>query len=261
MQTKGDGVLGTHDCQRWFQDSAIDSCSEQNDRIDLDGNQGQTSVWYVLAAWEEEKEGPCFPDGSGDGLQIPTTGWPGPNAGVSLSIPGTPWSGNFVPVYWFMGYSNYQGEIPLAANPASEFGGTANCETPPQSWAASAFGAMGIFQDGTTACPGGLDYGGGPDGGTQPDGYGAYEPEEDDGEFGEPEWIDLGGDPTDPLDIHLVESDGSTSVLELTIGGSYRTPVEIGDSTYYQMSLATAPPNAVSLGYGDETNDRRAGDG
>jgi hypothetical protein len=189
-------------CARYFQEFAIDSCSEQNSRIDLDGNQGQSSVWFVLAAWAEEKEwcgaefgfaqydstiyafissGPCFPDGSGGGLEIPTAGWPGPNAGVALSISGAPWSGNFVPVYFFAGYAYYQGEMPLAANPSSEFGGTANCETPPQSWAATAFGAMGIFQDGTSACPEELDGGGGGlDGGMQPDGaegYGGYEPD------------------------------------------------------------------------------------
>jgi gingipain R len=258
-------------CQRYFQDFAIDSCSEQNNRIDLDGNQGQTSVWYVLAAWGEEKEwcgaefgfaafdstiygftqwGPCFPGGANDGLQLATTGWPGPNAGVSLSISSTPWSGNFVPIYWFMGYSYYQGEIPLAVNPGSAFGGTANCETPPQSWDATAFGGMGIFQEGTYACPEGLDGGGGGlDGGMQPDGaggYGGYEPDGEGQEFGEPEWVGLGGDPGDPLDVHLVESDGSTSVLELTIGGFYRTPVEIEGKTYYQISLAEEPVSADS---------------
>ncbi len=194
-------------CARYFQEFAIDSCSEQNNRIDLDGNEGAGSVWFVLAAWAEEKEwcgtefgfaaydstiyvfeqwGPCFPDGSGGGLQIPTAGWPGPNAGVSLSISGTPWSGNFTPVYWFAGYAYYEGEIPLAVNPSSEFGGTANCQMPPQAFAASAFGAMGIFEDGISACPEELDQDeGGLDGGSQPDGAGDGEGyEENDGQGG-----------------------------------------------------------------------------
>jgi hypothetical protein len=164
-------------CERYFQDFAIDSCSEQSNRIDLDGNQGQTSVWYVLAAWGEEKEwcgaefgfadydstiylfqqwGPC----PSSALAIPTPGWPGPEEGIALSLPDTTWAGNFVPVYFFAGYAYEQGTIPLAANPASDFGGTANCAMPPQDWAAAVFGAMGIFEDGTAVCPGELDAGG-----------------------------------------------------------------------------------------------------
>jgi predicted outer membrane repeat protein len=244
-------------CQRYFQDFAIDSCSEQNNRIDLDGNQGETSVWYVLAAWGEEKQwcgaefgfadydsniyvfahwGPCFPDGSGGGMQIQAGGWPGPNAGVSLSISGTAWSGNFAPVYWFMGYSYYQGEIPLAVNPASEFGGTANCDSPPQSWDATAFGGMGIFQDGTSACPEGLDGAGGLDGGVQPDdSQGDYVP--DSPEEGAT-WVDLDGE---PFAVHLCEARGDTIVLEMTLDGFYKTAETINDTTYYHISLPGEP--------------------
>lgn len=184
---------GTDYCQRYWQEFAIDSCAEQHNRIDLDGSQGQSSVWYVLAAWSEEKQwcgaefgfadydstiylfdqrGPCFPD---QGMEIPMAGWPGPNKGVAVTTQDTPWSGSFVPIYWVSGYAYDEGEIPLAANPTSEFGGSANCETPPESWAATAFGGMGLFQDGTSACPEGLDGGGGLDGGMQPDGAWGYE--------------------------------------------------------------------------------------
>jgi len=184
-------------CARYFQEFAIDSCSQQNNRIDLDGNDGEESVWFVLAAWDEEKEwcgtefgfadydstiyvfdqwGPC----PSSALAIPTPGWPGPDEGIALSLPDMTWMGNLVPVFWFAGYAYDQGTIPLAANPASGFGGTANCATPPQAWPATSFGAMGIFQDGTYACPEVLDGGGGLDGGMQPDGaegYGGYEPD------------------------------------------------------------------------------------
>jgi hypothetical protein len=186
-------------CNAYSKAYAIDSCSEQNDRIDLDGNQGQSSVWFVLAAWDEAKEwcgvefglgeydpdiypliasGPCFPEGGG--LAIPSTGWPGPSAGVALSTSGTPWSGNFVAIYYFAGYAYGKGTIPLSVNPVSDFGGTANCATPPEEWAAESFGAMGILEDGVSACPEGMD-GGGLDGGTQPDGAdgsGGYQPDD-----------------------------------------------------------------------------------
>ncbi len=158
-------------CQRYFDDFAIDTCSDQHNRIDLDANQGETSVWCVLAAWDESKEwcgtefgfgeydpdiylfldhGPCFPV---DGLDIPTAGWPGPNAGTALTTTTTHWSGNFVPVYWFAGYAYQEGVIPLAADPATSFGGTGNCASPPQTWAAGEFGSMGLFRDGAYACP------------------------------------------------------------------------------------------------------------
>jgi hypothetical protein len=159
---------GENWCARYFQNFAIDSCSEQNNRIDT---QGDHSVWFVLAAWSEEKEwrgvefglaaydsticaltswGPCFPDGGG--LEIPTGGWPGPNDGTTLTATGDPWSGNFLPVYYFVSYAYYAGEIPLGVHPITGFGGTANCETPPQAWSAASFGSMGIFEDGVYAC-------------------------------------------------------------------------------------------------------------
>jgi len=160
-------------CARYFQEFAIDSCAEQNNRIDLDGNQGQSSVWFVLAAWEEEKEwcgvefgfsnyepaiyefavwGPCAPTGA---LEIPTSGWPGPSEGVSVTVQGASWWGRIVPVYWLAGYAYDEGEVPLSYHPSTGFGGAANCLVPPTSWPATSFGGMGIFHPGTYACPGG----------------------------------------------------------------------------------------------------------
>jgi len=99
-------------CDRYEQEFAIDSCEAQHNRIDLDGHEGDGSVWYVLAAWEEAKEwcavefglgeytaanyplvehGPC---GTG-ALTIPTSGWPGPGEGISIAVPAdAPWSGS-----------------------------------------------------------------------------------------------------------------------------------------------------------------------
>jgi len=158
-------------CDRYEQEFAIDSCEAQHNRIDLDGNQGDGSVWYVLAAWEEAKEwcavefglgaytaanyplvehGPC---GSG-ALTIPTSGWP-----------------NFVPVYFFAGYAYGEDLIPLSVDPAQNFAGFSNCAAPPETWSASALGGMGLFTDGIYACGGGGE--GLDGGGDAPDGQGS----------------------------------------------------------------------------------------
>ncbi|MBD3236691.1 MAG: hypothetical protein GF330_08305 [Candidatus Eisenbacteria bacterium] len=170
---------GTDWCQKYDEEYALTSCENQNNRIDLNGLQGQTSVWYILAAWTEAKTwcgtefgfgtydpdiygfvdwGACSP---GENLEIPTESWPGPNEGVAVTTTDTPWSGDLEPVYYFAGYAYYEGLIPLAADPATGFGGTGNCATPPESWAAANFGGMGLFSAGTYVCPGSAEDGGG----------------------------------------------------------------------------------------------------
>jgi len=169
-------------CDRYEQEFAIDSCAEQSNRIDLNGYQGDGSVWYVLAAWGEAKDwcavefglgaytaanyafvehGPC---GSG-ALTIPTSGWPGPGEGISIAVPADePWSGSFVPVYFFAGYAYGEDLIPLSIDPAQNFAGFSSCATPPDTWTATALGGMGIFREGAYSCyPGGEGLDGGED--------------------------------------------------------------------------------------------------
>lgn len=176
---------GTDWCQKYAEEFAIDSCGAQHNRIDLDGNLGESSIWYVLAAWTEAKEwcgsefgfgeydpdiygflawGPCSP---GENLEIPTDNWPGPSEGTALTTTDAPWSGDIVSVYYFAGYAYYEGIIPLAADPSTGFGGTGNCMTPAQSWDATSFGGMGMFTDGIYVCP--AEGGGGDDGGSEGD--------------------------------------------------------------------------------------------
>jgi hypothetical protein len=159
-------------CQRYVNEFAISECKEQHNRIDLDGNLGESSLWYVLAAWTEDKEwcgtefgfgqfdpyiygfaewGPCSPAGA---LEIPTESWPGPSAGTAVVVTDAPWSGNFLAVYYFAGYAYSEGIIPLGIDPATDFGGTGNCAMPPEDWSAAAFGGMGLSTDGIYACPG-----------------------------------------------------------------------------------------------------------
>jgi len=152
-------------CQLYADSLAITSCEQQVNRIDS----GDGSVWYVLAAWDEAKEwcgtefgfgsydaqsfafvssGPCFPS---DGLEIPTSNWPGPNEGVAITTTDEPWSGNFEPVYYFTGYAYYEDQIPLSVDPDSDFGGWANCDEDKE--AAESFGAMGLLSTGEHVCP------------------------------------------------------------------------------------------------------------
>ncbi len=153
----------------------LEVCADQNARVDVNGRRG--CVWFVLAAWEENKvwceaefgfgeydprvfsfldRGPCFP---GTGLEVPTSGWPGPNEGIALAAQGTPWAGNFMPVYRFGGYAySYYGAeiIPLGPNPATGSAGTTNCVQPAHSWATIELGGLGINTDGIVVCPEGL---------------------------------------------------------------------------------------------------------
>jgi hypothetical protein len=140
----------------------------------MDAGSGEGRVWFVLAAWSEEKEwcgvefglgdydaalfavtssGPCFPPGGG--LEIPGPGWPGPTSGTSFVVTSQPWDGNFMPLYAFAGYVYAEagpGVIPLAEHPQSGFGGWGSCDTPPELYAAVCFGAMGVNTDGVV-CP------------------------------------------------------------------------------------------------------------
>jgi hypothetical protein len=81
------------------------------------------AVWYVLASFcdGEDKEwagvqfgfgdynpdafyfsssAPCLPNT----LEIPSSGWPGPNSGVAVARTEEIWTGNFQPLYYFEGY-------------------------------------------------------------------------------------------------------------------------------------------------------------
>jgi len=130
------------------------------DRLQVDSTvpyDGDAHLWYVLAAWEAEgkmwagtefglgaynvaaygiaEAGVCAPAGF---LEIPTPGWPGPNEGTAFVTTGTPWSGNFVPVYYFAGYT-YPGTglttaVPISVDPPTGFCGMSNTLNPPISY-------------------------------------------------------------------------------------------------------------------------------
>ena len=158
-------------CDEYHQGFAISSCNEQHCRIDLNGNQEERSVWYVIAAFADSTVwggaefgfgkfdariygfidwGPCYPSG---GLEIHTEGWPGPEEGTSLVTTVLDYTGNFLPCYSFVGYAYSQGAIPLDVNPAKGFAGNVSRGNPAVLRSAEALGTMGIFQDGVEVCP------------------------------------------------------------------------------------------------------------
>jgi gingipain R len=227
-----------------YAECAIDSCSEQINRIDSQA----PVVWYVLAAWTESKQwcgtefglgnydadnfaiwehGACFPS---TGMSIPTSGWPGPNEGIALTTTDVSWSGNFIPVYWFAGYAYGEDVIPLAADPGTGLVGWARCndhvEVP-----AGALGGMGLFTEGISACPecepveGTL---------TEDENVTVDIQEIEDGY-----WVNLGGGETT---VTVTESSDSLTVLDVTIGGFYARPLAIDAATYYDISLQGAVP-------------------
>jgi len=147
----------------------ITSCDQQNNSVMTQ----DPSVWYIIAAWRDAKHWCGVEFGFGayanasnvifldhgacpaSALTIPTSGWPGPNQGIALAAYDVDWNGNFQPVYFFGAYAYYAlpSVIQLGANPATGFGGFANCLTPPASFGAVQFGALGILAQGVPACP------------------------------------------------------------------------------------------------------------
>jgi hypothetical protein len=160
-------------CAEYALNHAITVATDQVNRMDgaLDN-----AMWYVLAAWTEDKEwcgtefgfgafdaglyplvdfGACFP--ATGGLEIPTGGWPGPNEGIAFVVTGDPWMGNYAPVYWFAGYvygASYGTTVMgIDVDPPTGFAGCGNCENPPVKWDFD-LGGMGINTDGIYVEPG-----------------------------------------------------------------------------------------------------------
>jgi hypothetical protein len=164
----------------WSEDPCADyfllpltNCDDQVNRIDV--SEFVTVVWYVIANFAEDKtwcgcqfgfdnydpaimffldSSACYPpDG---GLEIASSGWPGPLQGTAIVSTGAPWEGNWIPMYAFKayayGYGN-SGVVQLCPDPtvAVPFGGFGNCASPPEKWDA-ALGGMGVNADGTWVC-------------------------------------------------------------------------------------------------------------
>jgi hypothetical protein len=151
---------------------AISDCDDQVTAIP--GDTGEARLWFVLAAWSEDKIwhgatfgidytlgtymveefGPCFPH---EGLTQPSGGWPAPGSGIALTVSGdpyVPWSGNFTPIYYFWGYSYGSGKISLIPNPGMHFIGVANIYSGEFEIEFNRRGAMGLGgAPGVRVCP------------------------------------------------------------------------------------------------------------
>ncbi|MFC1572707.1 fibronectin type III domain-containing protein [Candidatus Eisenbacteria bacterium] len=168
-------TFGVDWCQRYVDEYAITSSDQQVNRIDVP--EYQWVVWYVLAAWHQDKQwcgvefgigeydqdligldefGPCH-DG---GIELPSAGWPGPNEGTRV-LHQQSWIGNYVPVYWFTGYAygyGNSGIIPLTVNATEpdSLAGFFNCDSVPIAFEAVCLGGLGINQDGIACHPSGI---------------------------------------------------------------------------------------------------------
>lgn len=156
---------------------AIDDCSEQV--TDIPGAYDGDKIWFVLAAWQEDKvfagaefgieyvegelgyaindHGPCFPVA---GLELPSGApypvWPEPGSGIALTVQGDDaWQGNFVPVYYFWGYTYAAGTVAIIADPVTGLCGTANKTQNKEFAVAEDYrGAIGLNGTaGTAVCP------------------------------------------------------------------------------------------------------------
>ncbi|MFC1572942.1 right-handed parallel beta-helix repeat-containing protein, partial [Candidatus Eisenbacteria bacterium] len=158
-------------CQHYIDELAITSCGEQNTRIESDTGFG--AIWYILAAWPNDKEWTatafglgdydpasvsfvlwerCCP--AGDCLEVSSSGWPGPSTGTALVAMSGNWNGNYLPVYRFAMSEVYAGDvIPLDVNPEQGMAGWYNNDPLPVFWGATCLGAMGLATDGGSCCP------------------------------------------------------------------------------------------------------------
>jgi len=151
-------------CARYLDQHAIAGCEDAVPRID----DGESRLWFVLAAWEEPKTwmrvelGLGLYDPSdyvidrwgvcGSGVVFATVcDWPAPNCGITIQA-STAWSGNYVPLLWFAGTAYAAALVPLAESPFG-YAGFQNALDPPEAWPARRLGALGVFRDGVAACP------------------------------------------------------------------------------------------------------------
>jgi hypothetical protein len=156
-------------CAEYANQYGIASCEEQITNMPIMGL--ESTLFYVVAAWNEDKVwcgtefgisadfaedfyftefGPCLENN----LEISTSGWPGAGEGTAVVATDIQWEGNFVPVYFFTGYTYNTTRIQLDVDPAQDFAGTGNCDVPALLWDAVCLGAVGTGDDmGEPCCP------------------------------------------------------------------------------------------------------------
>jgi len=157
-------------CAKYRSEFAITSAEQQANRTD---RVGAPVLWLVLSAWHEPKEFCGVEFGLGDydstafiivehgacqgpHLEIPNGAWPGPNTGVALASREQPgWSGNYVPIYYFVGYAYEPGTRIQITGYSAKRPAASWASGGPRSIAAEAvcLGAFGVLQDGIACAP------------------------------------------------------------------------------------------------------------
>jgi hypothetical protein len=153
----------------------VTTCDQQVNEIA--GSMNGNKLWFVLAAWTEDKvcpsvqfgldytpsngvdagyqimeQGACYPV---SGLEIAGPTWPAPGNGIALTCTGdVNWSGNYIPVYYFWGYTYGAGTVDLVPDPQVPFIGFSNINGD-ESWVdAERRGKMGLGGTaGLKVCP------------------------------------------------------------------------------------------------------------
>jgi hypothetical protein len=162
---------GMNWCAEYATQYGITSCDEQVTNMPVTGSALESTLFYVVAAWGEAKTwcgtefgispefdglfyfgeyGPCLVNN----LENSTGGWPGAGEGTAVVATDTPWDGDFVATYYFVGYTYYTTRVALDVDPAQNFAGTGNCDVPAVVWDAVCLGAVGTGDDpGMFCCP------------------------------------------------------------------------------------------------------------
>ena len=148
-------------------------CSEFNPTAIADGS---PQLWFILAAFPDSltnrfstvtfglgdyddtevvigAAGRC--ETFGTALEISSAGWPGPNAGTSVSWAPACGSGSIVPIYWFVTYAYASGTIPLGNYYPGQNATFVSCASPPEEDLISDYGVMGFGVEGQNPCFGG----------------------------------------------------------------------------------------------------------
>lgn len=162
----------------YYGEVALTDGADQINRIDNVSTFENPDIWYIVAAFQEDKImcgvqfgfndydpdvwtltgwGPC----PADCLIIEDGDWPGPVSGATIHAIGEPWAGNYLPVCYFEGFTYLASEqddftptLISIINTPSRLGALniCNCEAPSGIWSVEA-GALGVFTDGVAVYP------------------------------------------------------------------------------------------------------------
>jgi hypothetical protein len=144
----------------------LQDCASLNNYIPLSN---VSRCWFVIAVFLFESQwcgvefgiqyeetapsitdyGFCVPS---NGMEVASIDWPAPHTGTAVMTIDVPWTGNYLPVYWFTGYSYYgPGDFQLIDHPGTPaFTTFVNCAQ--EEFPAACLGALGFGMPGYNCC-------------------------------------------------------------------------------------------------------------